>query len=75
MWVRVAEYKLMVKEQGFQHDDTWPRLSPFQATVQPLLYGGKLFNLLVDPKEEHGMLPLKQPHAPLLLPGVAKPAA
>lgn len=40
--------------------------------VQPLLYGGKLFNLLVDPKEEHAMLPLKQPQAPVLLAAATK---
>ena len=41
-------------------------MSPFQGTVQNSLYGGKLFNLLVDTKEEHAMLPLKQPQSPAL---------
>jgi hypothetical protein len=36
------------------------------------LYGGKLFNLLIDPKESHAMLPLKQPHAPVLLAAATK---
>ena len=66
MGVRIAEFKFLVKDQVYQHDDTWPRLSPFQGTIQNSLYGGKLFNLLVDTKEEHAMLPLKQPHTPVL---------
>jgi arylsulfatase A-like enzyme len=66
MGVRIAEYKFLVKDQVYQHDDTWPSLSPFQGTIQNSLYGGKLFNLLVDTKEEHAMLPLKQPQAPVL---------
>ena len=66
MGVRIAEFKLMVKEQHYQQDDTWPRMSPFQGTAVPLLYGGKLFNLLVDTKEEHAMAALKQPHLPVL---------
>ena len=66
MGVRIAELKLLVKDQVYQHNDTWPRLSPFQGTIQNSLYGGKLFNLLVDTKEEHAMLPLKQPHTPVL---------
>jgi len=66
MGVRVAEYKLLVKEQSFNIPDTWPQASPFQGTAQPLLYGGKIFNLLIDPKEEHAMAPLKQPQIPVL---------
>jgi hypothetical protein len=57
----------VVKDQVYQHDDTWPRTSPFQGTIQNSLYGGKLFNLLIDTKEEHAMLPLKQPQSPVLL--------
>ena len=66
MGVRVAEFKLLVNNQAYQCDDTWPRQSLFQSTVQRSLYGGKLFNLLIDPKEEHALLPLKQPHIPVL---------
>jgi hypothetical protein len=33
----------------------------------PSLYGGKLFNLLIDTKEEHAMMPLKQPQGPVIL--------
>jgi len=66
MGVRIAEYKLLVKEQSFNIPDTWPQASPFQGTAQPLLYGGKIFNLLIDPKEEHAMAPLKQPQIPVL---------
>ena len=33
MGVRIAELKLMVKDQVYQHDDTWPRMSPFQGTA------------------------------------------
>lgn len=66
MGVRIAEFKFLVKDQVYEHDDTWPRMSPFQGTIQNSLYGGKLFNLLVDAKEEHAMLPLKQPQAPVL---------
>lgn len=72
MGVRVAEFKFLVKDQTYQHDDTWPRLSPFQGTVSPSLYAGKLFNLLLDAKEEHAMLPLKQPHVPVILGTVKK---
>jgi arylsulfatase len=72
MGVRVAEFKFLVKDQTYQHDDTWPRLSPFQGTVSPSLYGGKRFNLLFDAKEEHAMMPLKQPHGPVILGTVNK---
>jgi arylsulfatase len=47
-------------------------MSPFQCFAQPLLYGGKLFNLLVDTKEEHAMLSVKQPHVPVLKNAVDK---
>ncbi len=66
MGIRIAEYKLLVKDQSFSNPDTWPQMSPFQGTVQPLLYGGKIFNLLVDVKEENAMAPLKQPQIPVL---------
>jgi arylsulfatase len=72
MGVRLAEFKFLVKDQTYQHDDTWPRLSPFQGTIQPSLYGGKLFNLCLDAKEEHAMMPLKQPHGPVILGAVNK---
>ncbi|MCY1271526.1 choline-sulfatase [compost metagenome] len=67
MGLRIAEFKVLVRDQAYQHDDTWPRNSPFQSTLQGSLYGGKLFNLLIDPKEEHAMAPLKQPYIPVLL--------
>jgi arylsulfatase len=41
-------------------------MRPFQGTIQPSLYGGKLFPLLRDAKEEHAMLPVKQPQSPVL---------
>ncbi|MFW1966160.1 arylsulfatase [Acinetobacter guillouiae] len=66
MGIRIAEYKLLVKEQSFNLSDTWPQMSPFQGTAQPLLYGGKIFNLLIDAKEENAMAPLKQPQIPVL---------
>jgi hypothetical protein len=72
MGVRVAEYKFLVKDHVYQHNDTYPRMSPFQGTIQSSLYGGKLFNLLVDAKEEHAMLPLRQPQSPVLLGTVNK---
>jgi arylsulfatase A-like enzyme len=72
MGVRVAEFKFLVKDHVYQHDDTWPRMSPFQGTIQPSLYGGKLFNLLIDAKEEHAMLPVKQPQSPVVLGTVNK---
>lgn len=70
--MRFGEYKLVLNDINYQSQDTWPNRSPFQATVSPTVYGGKLFNLYMDPKEEHAMLPLKQPIVPLLLPEVAR---
>jgi arylsulfatase len=64
--VRIAEFKVMVKDQVVDQDDTWPSLSPFQGTADPLLYGGKMFDLLIDPKEEHALTELKQPQVPVL---------
>jgi len=66
MGLRVAEFKLLVKEQQYEHTDTWPAISPFQGMVSKALYGGKLFNLLLDTQERHAMLPLKQPQVPVL---------
>jgi arylsulfatase len=66
MGVRVAEYKFTVKDQVYLQDDTWPRQSPFQSMIETSLYGGKLFNLLIDPGEQHAMGPLKQPQLPVL---------
>jgi hypothetical protein len=40
--VRIAEFKCLVKDQVYQHDDIWLHLSPFQDTVQNSLYGGKV---------------------------------
>ena len=40
MGLRIAEFKLMVKDEVVQQDNTLPRLSPFQGTAQPLLCGG-----------------------------------
>ncbi|MNM89947.1 Sulfatase [compost metagenome] len=75
MGLRIAEFKVLVRDQIYQHDDTWPRNSPFQGTLQSSLYGGKLFDLLIDPKEEHAMGPLKQPHIPVLLQAAKQHAA
>ena len=72
MGVRIAEFKFLVKEHVYEHDDTWPRQSPFQGTIHSSLYGGKLFNLLLDMKEEHAMAPLKQPQVPVILAAVKK---
>jgi arylsulfatase A-like enzyme len=72
MGVRIAEFKFLVKEQIYQHDDTWPRVSPFQGSIQTPLYGGKLFNLLLDMKEEHAMAALKQPQTTMMLAEVKK---
>jgi arylsulfatase len=72
MGVHIAEFKFLVKEHVYQNNDTWPRRSPFQGTIQPSLYGGKLFNFLLDANEEHAMTPLKQPHGPVILGAVNK---
>ncbi|WP_019616471.1 arylsulfatase [Psychromonas ossibalaenae] len=72
MGVRIAEYKFMVKDQSFEFTDTWPKSSPFQSTVTDSLYGGKLFNLHIDPQERYAMTPLKQPHAPVLMQAINK---
>ena len=42
-------------------------MGPFPSTIQPSLYGGKLCHRLRDAKEEHTMLPVKQPPCPVLL--------
>ena len=60
MGVRVAEFKFLVHDQNTESNDTWPRSSPFQASVSQSLYGGKVFDLYIDPKEEHALGPLKQ---------------
>jgi hypothetical protein len=62
--MRFGEYKVVVNDMNYESQDTWPFESPFQATISPTVYGGKLFNLYVDPREEHAMLPLKQPMVP-----------
>jgi arylsulfatase A-like enzyme len=66
MGVRIAEFKYMLRDQIFAQDDTWPRLSPFQGSVTEAMYGGKLYDLYIDPKEEHALGPLKQPQIPVL---------
>lgn len=66
MGVRVGEFKYLVRDQHFENKDTWPASSPFQSTTAPAAYGGKLFHLYVDPKEEHALLPLKQPQVPVV---------
>ena len=48
-----------------EDDDTWPRMSPFHVSAPPLLCGGQMFNLLVDVKEEHAMMLVKQPQIPV----------
>ena len=70
--MRFGEYKWLVNDLNYESLDTWPSASPFQATVSPSVYGGKLFNLYIDPKEEHALLPLKQPFIPLMLPEIAR---
>jgi arylsulfatase len=66
MGLRVGEFKLMVHDQVTESDDSWPRSSPFQSSVTQSLYGGKLFDLYIDPKEEHALAPLKQPQIPVI---------
>lgn len=66
MGVRVAEFKLLVHDQYTESNDTFPRSSPFQASVSQSLYGGKVFDLYIDPKEEHALGPLKQPQLPVI---------
>ena len=66
MGARVGEFKFLRRDQTFAFDDTWPRSSPFQSSVSEPAYGGKLFDLYIDPKEEHALLPLKQPHIPVM---------
>lgn len=64
--VRVGEFKAYRAWQTTEADDTWPRLSPFQSSTQRGTYGGKIFDLYIDPKEEHALAPLKQPQIPVL---------
>ncbi|OJU16460.1 MAG: hypothetical protein BGN95_05615 [Sphingomonas sp. 66-10] len=66
MGARVGEFKFLVRDQKTESDDSWPRSSPFSASVSELIYGGKMFNLYIDPKEEHALAPLKQPQIPVL---------
>lgn len=66
MGARVGEFKFLRRDQKFEFDDTWPRASPFQSSVSEPAYGGKLFDLYIDPKEEHALLPLKQPQIPVM---------
>jgi arylsulfatase len=71
MGVRVGEFKFLRRDQNYQSTDTWPTSSPFQSSVSEPAYGGKLFNLYIDAKEEHAMLPLKQPHVPVMAKAIA----
>lgn len=71
MGVRVGEFKFLRRDQNYQSTDTWPSSSPFQSSVSEAAYGGKLFNLYIDAKEEHAMLPLKQPHVPVMAKAIA----
>ena len=41
-------------------------MSPLQVSAPPLLCGGRMFNLLVDGREEHAMMLVKQPQIPVL---------
>lgn len=66
MGVRVAEFKMLIHDQITESNDTWPRSSPFQSSVLQTVYGGKMFDLYIDPKEEHALLPLKQPQIPVI---------
>lgn len=61
-----AEPALLTHDQNTESNDSWPRSSPFQSSISESLYGGKLFDLYIDPKEEHALLPLKQPHIPVI---------
>lgn len=45
---------------------------PVPGNDQPCSPGRKLFNLYIDPNEEHAMAPRKQPIVPLLLPELAR---
>lgn len=64
--VRLGEFKYYRAWQTTSAHDTWPRESPFQSATQRGTYGGKMFDLYIDPKEEHALSPLKQPQIPVL---------
>ncbi|OWK33147.1 sulfatase-like hydrolase/transferase [Sphingomonas dokdonensis] len=66
MGARVGEFKYLVRDQSTESDDSWPRSSPFSASFTSPIYGGKMFDLYIDPKEEHALAPLKQPQIPVL---------
>lgn len=66
MGARVGEFKYIVHDQQTESDDSWPRSSPFSAAFTTPIYGGKMFDLYIDPKEEHALAPLKQPQIPVL---------
>jgi len=72
MGMRFGEYKWLINDLQYESKNTWPHASPFQSSVTPSVYGGKLFNLYIDPLEEHGLLPLKQPFIPVLLPEIKR---
>ncbi|GJD62141.1 sulfatase-like hydrolase/transferase [Methylobacterium frigidaeris] len=72
MGVRVGEYKLMVRHQEVTSPDTFPYESPFQSSVAPAGSGERIYNLYVDPREQHAMLPLKQIHYPTLAAAAAQ---
>ncbi|MEH0194276.1 sulfatase-like hydrolase/transferase [Caulobacter sp. CCNWLY153] len=71
MGVRVGEFKFLNRSQDVVHDDTSPSLSPFQGAITPSGSGMRLFDLYIDPKEQYGLLPLKQPQIPVLAKAVA----
>lgn len=64
--VRVGEFKYFRRWQTYLSTDTWPASSPFQSAMESSAYGGKMYDLYIDPKEEHALAPLKQPQIPLL---------
>jgi arylsulfatase len=66
MGARVAEFKYLMHDQITESDDSWPRSSPFSAAYTTSVYGGKMFDLYIDPKEEHALAPLKQPQIPVV---------
>ncbi|MEW5684027.1 MAG: sulfatase-like hydrolase/transferase [Pseudomonadota bacterium] len=66
MGVRVGEFKFLQRSQQYKHEDTWPSLSPFQGSITVAGTGSKMFDLYIDPKEEHALTPLKQPQIPVL---------
>ncbi|MFT3813027.1 MAG: sulfatase-like hydrolase/transferase [Acidovorax sp.] len=66
MGLRVGEFKILIHDQITENSDTMTRSSPFQSSISNSLYGGKIFDLYIDPKEEHALGPVKQPQIPVI---------